>query len=595
VKNDTQNNSGTKALIIVAEIAGIIVIPLAVWLVVPALLGLFWLAVAWITPGFGVARQSFSLLVHSFYNWGGAGLWAYTTVAALVAVIVLGSSGFVEETSTVHGIRRFFLTTVTVLTSGIFVLSAVQAVRLGINSDKNQAKWYDSSLVVYTPSLSNPPASLHYLMNNVVKDPSGRCAFINKADVPVCVKKGTLPLAGFEARVSSAAGATIVMQRTSGTRQNVELLTSTLTYLNAMGKSGVWSAIRDGSGSWQPTEGVVEWTGQGNPTECQFNQRGVAHDSFNMAINGSRRNSLTNYLASTFPHVYFNKSDVWGYCQGPRPLLVFPVQEQVRHLGVVSSAPAGVLLVTGSSSGTPKVTYVKHPTNLPGPSYPKSVAQTQRVNINWAAGRAKTERGLFGFEPTNSTAQAGNVSEYLLKSVSDGHLYWVTPLTLTSSSSQLFVAYSMVRADTVTPGHLNTMKLYVMASNDPRVTNIDTLVAQARNYMSQAVSGFISSGGSVLEFTPTTGDLWRGFAEMNGRVVYRLDISTTTSLVTKLVNIDPSGSTSVVAPSAPTTAPSVPSGGLPTAGNNALCGKDPSSLSQAQNIACMKVFAGSIK
>src|SRR6185436_13416809 len=101
--------------------------------------------------------------------------------------------------------------------------------------------------------------------------------------------------------------------------------------------------------------------------------------------------------------------------------------------------------------------------DYPGPVYPASLAARQRSQSAWAAGRENEDRNGFGYEPATAEAQAGNVSEYLLRNSVTGRLEWVTPLTLRHSSSELFVAYAVSPADEVRSGSLNQLSVYVLA------------------------------------------------------------------------------------------------------------------------------------
>jgi len=234
---------------------------------------------------------------------------------------------------------------------------------------------------------------------------------------------------------------------------------------------------------------------------------------------------------------------------------------------------AGIIVVTGSSGNTslryePSVAAGA----LPGPVYPQSLVDTQLGASAWAAGRGAMNNGGFGYEPTNSTAQAGDVSDYLLRSKDTGRLEWVTPLTLRESSSQLFVAYAVSAADTVTSGRLNPLSVYVLSPSDPRQINVDNMEAEARNWLASQQPGFISSGGSLLEFTPVAGNLWRAYGELNGRVVYLLDIDATGQVAPTLTSVSPIGPN-------------------PGAVSTAVCGKPLGSLSTAQLAFCLRQFA----
>jgi len=193
-----------------------------------------------------------------------------------------------------------------------------------------------------------------------------------------------------------------------------------------------------------------------------------------------------------------------------------------------------------------------------------------------AAGRKNSDegRGNFGFDPASSKAQAGNVSEYLLRNAETGRLEWVTPLTLRGSSSELFVAYAITPADVIDEGQLNRLTMYILERDDPRAINIDNLEADARNYLATNAGTFISNGGKLIEFTPIDGDLWRAFGELNGRVVYRLDISASANIRPELVNIGAGADTP-------------DEGETPS---NSECGNTLSDLTPTQLGECLKVL-----
>lgn len=578
----------------------------AIWAVVPFLITIWWAVIAIIMSGFGGMKQDFWLTIHTNANVGGPTFWVWFTFCAFLSIGVAinlwsrdsGKSRGPytrrnpytrryqqEQWSTTPG-KALSATTAVLVMIGLFM-----SISLAWNADKNVSRYYASATTFYAPNIANPPASLAALFKGASKPSSGHCALTGAADVPSCVKQATLPQAGFYPRVSSLAGAKVVMQRTSGSSQNVDLLENTLTYLNGNGKNGTWSGVRDGSGAFQPTEGVVEWTGTGNPTECYFGGR----DKLSVAINGTKMNSLTNRMHNAYPELYWQDSDIWGYCNAAhRPVLVFPVAKQVHNLSAVVSAPAGVITVGGSSSGAPTMHYASHAANMPGPVYPETIAAQQRTASNWAAGRANEDRGLFGFEPSNSQANASNASEYLLKSKADGHDYWVTPLTLVNSKSQLFIAYAVTRADTVNAGHLNSFAVYTLANNDIRTVNIDNLDTSAKQYVGIQEPSFFSQGGKLIEYTPTNGDVWRAFGELNGRVVFRLDISSTNQVVPSLVQLDNfNGTGNSTAPSDGSTGSTNGVASQPSS-QLAYCGQDPVSLTHTQQVACAKLYFGYI-
>jgi hypothetical protein len=289
---------------------------------------------------------------------------------------------------------------------------------------------------------------------------------------------------------------------------------------------------------------------------------------------------LADFLAQSYPGLRWTIGDVWGYCSGAEPVVVIPVTQMIRFMNRSVSTAAGVIEVRGSAGKT-TLTYLPTVTagSLPGPVYPESLVSVQLAQASWAAGRGSMNNGGFGYEPANSAAQAGNAGNYLLRSAATGRLEWVTPLTLRNSTSQLFVGYAVSGADTVTAGKLNPLSVYVLSPSDPRQVNIDNLEAEARNWLAQQEPGFISSGGKLLEFTPASGNMWRAYGELNGRVVYLIDMDATGAVAPTL--------TSVTALSGG----SGGSGGGGPAGSTAVCGKPLASLTASQLAFCLRSFA----
>lgn len=529
------------------------------WAWIPAIAGLLWLIFHFLFSGFGVANESWNLFWNTEIIHQGILFWIYGFIGIVGSIFILGIQSS-EETSRSIGFAAIVVGLVAILSLG-------QIISYAWTADKNKERYYNTATTFYTPSLKNPPASLRPLLAS--SHTANGCHVSNVSDVPNCVKQGTLSQTGFAGRTSSATGALLAMQRTSGSTQNVDLLTTTLIYLQGTNE---WSAIRDGSGNSAHIEGVVTWKGDAVPKECYF--RG--DDELDKAIKGAHTNSLSNVMAKKYPTLFWTLTDVYGYCTDTHPVIVFLVRQQVQYLDLTLEAPAGAIVVRGSKSGQPTFKYEANPKGLPGPSYPESIATDQLEANTWAAGRSDDNHGLFGYEPAGTWES----TTYLLKSKVDGHTYWVTPLTLNSSQSQLYLAYAMVRATIVTSGQLNHMSIYVLGNTDNRRINVTQLDAAAKDYMAQEVPGFASNGGKLVDYTPLTGDVWRVFAEINGRVLYRLDIAADNSIAPNLVSLENFTGT--------TSKSSVPTN------PNAACATPISQMTQVQIQQCLKTFAGAL-
>jgi hypothetical protein len=240
------------------------------------------------------------------------------------------------------------------------------------------------------------------------------------------------------------------------------------------------------------------------------------------------------------------------------------------------------------------------PGELPGPVYSDALVARQLDAVRWAGGRERHDREKFGFESADSAVQQGNVDAYLLRRADNGRLYWVSPQTPRSSDSQQFVAYAMTPADTVTDGQLNPLDLYAIDDNDPRIINIDQLAATATDYIAGANPGLISSGGKLVEFLPVKGDIWQGYVEIRGRVLYRLTISYSHKVPTELVALEDNGTGTTpgsgsgrgaggTSPSAPPSPGPSPTSATPGAGVD--CGRAPAQLTDRQLAECIRTWA----
>ncbi len=422
------------------------------------------------------------------------------------------------------------------------VLSFVLLIALSINGifyisgTKDKARHYSEETYFAVDELDALPASLQRLVEGsegVVPGfdgPFGESdAIIGSHDIPSVVIQASLPKAGWQVRNNSYQSAVRQMQRTSGNEPGSQLLTDTVTYLpGETTESGVWTGIRDGRGKQNHIKGIIEWSGNTElaVTACEFK----GEYKLDQALMGSRGNSLNHALFAEVPAGWwYNIEDVYGFCTPDgEPVLVIPMLQYERFGGRTVATTADVVLVHGSPSGDPRFERlnVVEPGTIPGPVYPISLSRSQREQADWAAGRKWHDNESFGYEPSNADTQSGNGADYLLKSEEDGRLYWVTPLTLGKSDSQLTIAYSVIPADSAQRGELNDLVVYVLADNDPRVTDFARSESNVKTAISRFDSGFFGTPGNRLEeFIPGASGQWTAFAvDANGIPKYFVDI-----------------------------------------------------------------------
>ena len=547
------------------------------WLWLPVIGGgfLWWMAYGPFFSPDGYEWPHHAILYIKMTMLHGAYMWLYVALGLIGTVLIL-----LFMMNEVDHDKRTRKTQIEGISYVVGALVSVIAVVVTLawpyattlwDNDKDMGRYYANSTAFYVDNPANVPDSLKYLADGASKNTEG-CALLGVHDVRGCVRQGTLSADGWDARVSSLEGATIAIRRKTSGVTRVSLAEQTVTYLNGSGATpAVWSGVLDGSGKEQPLYGVAEWDGKNDPKICQF----TGKYGLTRAFSGERGNSLSNKLAETYPDMHWDMSDVWGYCDGDKPVVVVPMTKPVTWMHRTVDTAAGVVLVEGDN-GKLKTTYVADvkPGSFRGPVYPQSIVATQRDMTKWAAGRKSMNRYGFGYDASNSEAQAGNAAEYLLRDKKSGRLVYVTPLTLRSSTSEVFVAYSVTYADEVRAGNLNELSVYVLGHDDARLINIDQLAAEANDWMSRNAGMFKSNGGKLIEFTPIDGDTWRVFGEMGGNVVYQLDVSASHKVAPTLVSLD-----------AYSSAQTVPGASAPA---GTTCKAELSSLDNASLSSCLK-------
>ena len=440
-----------------------------------------------------------------------------------------------------------------VVASGLVALfSAVMLFRgRAWDLDKDEARYYDQDTVFVVPDLGGIPVSLDAIVNRGAtesRDAGGELISIGgRHDVTSTIIEGQLPAEGWIERGAPAEAARQFMAESSGGRQATEVLTNSLAYIydvtsdsdatdatdatdasDAERVTGNWTMIRDGSNIDAPLESIVYWDGVSpRASDCVFE----GDHEINRALRGRRDNSLRNLISQgERRHLTYHLDDAYGYCDGDEPVVVLPMRQLVASGSSVIEAFAGALLITGSPSGEPQLDLVDNiePGEIPGPVYPISLAARQRELHTLLAGRENRNRLDFGFDTAAVGTQEGNRSEFNLYSVADGRTYWVTPMTLRGTSSQIIVAYAVVASDEASAGELNQLRIYVVDDDDPSSVVINAFERTVTDIVQRQLPGYIPSGGIVQEFIPGEDGRWSAFGVREGQPNFRLRVDPAT-------------------------------------------------------------------
>ncbi|GAA2071083.1 hypothetical protein [Actinomadura alba] len=549
----------------------------ALWLWIPVLVGLVGLFLHMFMSGWKLTQVLTLWFDRSFLPRGDlftlpAVTWLWIAIGLLLTALVLSLDEYAELDVDWTSPGR-------AITVGLLVLTGVGLVLAPMpgalwDNDKDRERFYSSATVFHVPNLAGPPSSMAKLVEGSRPGRDG-CDRLGRHDVRSCIKVGNgYPALRWESRTSSLAAARTAMKAAASPVAGVNVMESSFTYQwGSSPNTGQWSAVLDGSGG-TPAYGVAQWDGRTNSAQvCRFG----TGNRFQRAFGGSGRNSLRNLLADRHPDLIYTDKDIWGYCQGDRPVIVIAVQRPIDYRNRTVTVAAGVLILEGSASGRPDITHRPRvrPGELPGPVYPISLVRTQRDAAQWAAGRGE-HNDSFGLEPTGFETQKANPGEYLLRGA-DRRLYYVTPLTPRDTSSELFVAYGVVPADQVDSGRLNRYDLYTLTDGDPNIADLNALNVKAKS---------ASCGGTLEQFIPLGGQDWRVYGVDGGQTLCYIDVSVNGQVQPRTVR-QPTAESGRPAPSS-----GAEQGRRP---EKAECGRAPDELNDRELAECLADFAEEVR
>ncbi|MFJ9645516.1 hypothetical protein [Streptomyces sp. NPDC101206] len=157
-------------------------------------------------------------------------------------------------------------------------------------------------------------------------------------------------------------------------------------------------------------------------------------------IGGWFGHNLGRKISAQKRWVRFEASDAYVTCSGDAPVVVVPLKRQTGLL-TVTERPAGVALYDGR---TGKLTLTTDTADVPGSSYPKSLAARQRESTAAVGSFADWWFERSGWDASEDGANEGNESEFTLRyRDGSGRSAYVTPLTPQGEASSV-VAVSMV-------------------------------------------------------------------------------------------------------------------------------------------------------
>lgn len=571
------------------RIAGAVVIIGVITLVIT----LYWGALHLIAPGtkypYTFDRWEMAHFFTEGWNFFGGtpALWAWFAALAIIAAVWYGFEGTDDQ----QGAASLFA----ILSIAICLGFAMPGL---ISRDKVVGQFYQQATTWYVPDPTDVPSAITRLAEGGHKDEGG-CAVKPIHDVPGCIKQGELPDTPglWEGRNSSYNGARTVLNSSVATQQGADLMEASLTYLGGeTADAGLWTGVIDGSGAYNSAKGVVTWNGKTQEIKkCLFGDKhtGTSDYKFNRAFDGSKGNSLSHLILSKYTGYMYETDDVWGYCDGVRPVIMVPMTKYVPFHHQVFKVPAGVLAIYGSETGDPSMTLHRNvtPGQFPGPVVAASLIERQRETLDWAAGRKYRKstggnNGGFGFEPASAETQAGNDSEYRLFNTVEKRWYFVTPLVPNNAKSQTYVGYALTATDEVHAGKLPELKVYIPNDDPAKQANADRLHSEALTYVGTNYPGFKTNGGELSEIVPLGGTMWRLYGEVKGYTILYIDVDSTFRVQPKVTELNGGTSTPVASPSVPTPSASP--------GAQKVCEKAVSAMTPQEKADCVKALVDSL-
>ncbi|GAA2710150.1 hypothetical protein ACFY2R_27940 [Micromonospora olivasterospora] len=229
-------------------------------------------------------------------------------------------------------------------------------------------------------------------------------------------------------------------------------------------------------------------------------------------IGGWFTHNLGRQISAERRWVRFSADDAYVYCQGDTPVVVVPLKRQTGVL-VVTERPAGVALYDGR---TGKVTIVDDTTEVPGPSYPISLAGREREGTAAVGGFADWWFERSGWDASEDGANEGNESEFTLRyRDGGGGSVYVTPLTPQGEAS------SVVAVSTVPTRHSGRgLAPLTVHRLSPTWSSPQAIVALIKAEYRDVCCW---NDDQVFEVVPTGGSTWTATLGSEQSIRYRVE------------------------------------------------------------------------
>ena len=249
------------------------------------------------------------------------------------------------------------------------------------------------------------------------------------------------------------------------------------------------------------------------PTTCKF---GPGADR---KLGGLFAYELGRKINSTQRWVNWDSGDAYAYCEKAPdgtsfPMVVVPLTEQ-DGLFVVTEKPAGVALYDGRTGA---LTITDQVANIPGSTYPLSLATKQRESTHAMGGLIDYIAGRVGWETTGDgglDTNSGNDAEFTLAQADNKQPLYVTPLTARGSATSIS-AISTIPARNGAGAKLAPLTVHRLSkswvSPEAMEKRIRSDFQNLPNWQDR----------SVFEIVPTGNDTWAATLGKSQNIQYRV-------------------------------------------------------------------------
>ena len=309
----------------------------------------------------------------------------------------------------------------------------------------------------------------------------------------------------------AVAGSTANMGSTAGTAQETKSIADS-------GDTGLWNTliVRQGFGvgyeSAQTVTTPLYGTVDNDDVEfCKFDA-----DKAPLRFGGALvQNNLSRVLDWTLPlDVTYDSNDAYSYCDGDTPYVVIPLK-QVHGWYAAYETPYGVITMNGKTGEFRTITDTDEIAEIPGSTYPMSLAYTQREALK-ASGSLNDY--LFGTVGYTLSTYGGNGSEFQLVDSDTKKVDYVTPIS-PRGESEAVVGLTVVNAKSFKPGVLNTIEVYLLDPDKPSKANstkVQDLMNEYRNLLA-----FANGDVGIYEIIPGKDGSWVASIGSGQGTIYR--------------------------------------------------------------------------